>query len=65
MTMEFKRLRDLPGGHGLKFVMSEQGEDYRSMWTILHSPRASIFVHIGTSIIDRDGSNVLITPRFE
>ena len=66
MMMEFQAIDAiLPGGHGLKFVMSEQGEDYLApacgpSCTVHVLPSSST---LGLPIIDRDGSNVLITPQ--
>jgi len=66
MMMEFQAIDAiLPGGHGLKFVMSEQGEDYLAPAC---GPSCTVHVLPSSStlelpIIDRDGSNVLITPQ--
>ena len=66
MMMEFQAIDAiLPAGHGLRFVMSEQGEDYLAPAC---GPSCTVHVLPSSStlelpIIDRDGSNVLITPK--
>jgi len=68
MMMEFQAIDAiLPAGHGLTFVMTETGEDYLqpacSPTCFLHVlPSLSTF---DAPIIERDGSNVLITPQEE
>ena len=66
MLMEFQAIDAiLPAGHGLRFVMTESGEDY-----LPPACSPSCFLHVLPSlstfdlpIIDRDGSNTLITPQ--
>ena len=66
MMMEFQAIDAiLPAGHGLTFIMSEQGEDYLApacgnACTVHVLPSSST---LELPIIDRDGSNVLITPQ--
>ena len=68
MMMEFQAIDAiLPAGHGLTFVMTETGEDY-----LQPACSPSCFLHVLPSlstfdapIIERDGSNVLITPQEE
>ena len=66
MMMEFQAIDAiLPAGHGLKFIMSEQGEDYLApacgnACTVHVLPSMST---LELPIITRDGSNVLITPQ--
>ena len=68
MLMEFQAIDAiLPAGHGLTFVMTETGEDY-----LQPACSPSCFMHVLPSlstfdipIIDRDGSNVLITPQVQ
>lgn len=68
MLMEFQAIDAiLPAGHGLKFVLAENGEDYLapacgSTCTVHVLPSLST---VGLPLIDRDGSNVLITPQGE
>ena len=66
MMMEFQAIDAvLPAGHGLRFILSETGEDY-----LAPACGPSCTVHVLSSmstlelpIIQRDGSNVLITPQ--
>ena len=66
MLMEFQAIDAiLPAGHGLMFIMSDQGEDYLApacgnACTVHVLPSSST---LELPIIDRDGSNVLITPQ--
>ena len=66
MMMEFQAIDAiLPAGHGLRFIMSEQGEDYLapacgSACTVHVLPSSSTFE---LPIIQRDGGNILITPQ--
>ena len=66
MMMEFQAIDAiLPAGHGINFVMTETGEDYLqpacSPSCFLHVlPSLSIF---DAPVINRDGSNILITPQ--
>ncbi|MDE0574630.1 MAG: CocE/NonD family hydrolase [Candidatus Poseidoniales archaeon] len=66
MMMEFQAIDAiLPAGHGLLFIMSDQGEDYLApacgnACTVHVLPSSST---LELPIIDRDGSNVLITPQ--
>lgn len=68
MLMEFQAIDAiLPAGHGLKFVLAENGEDYLapacgSTCTVHVLPSLST---VGLPLIDRDGTNVLITPQGE
>jgi hypothetical protein len=68
LLMEFQAIDAiLPAGHGLRFIMSEQGEDYLApacgnACTVHVLPSMSTFE---IPIINRDGSNVLITPQIE
>jgi len=68
LLMEFQAIDAiLPAGHGLRFVMSEQGEDYLApacgtVCTVHVLPSMST---LELPIINRDGSNVLITPQLE
>ena len=68
LLMEFQAIDAiLPAGHGLRFIMSEQGEDYLApacgnACTVHVLPSMSTFE---IPIIDRDGSNVLITPQIK
>ncbi|MCS5534539.1 MAG: CocE/NonD family hydrolase, partial [Candidatus Poseidoniales archaeon] len=65
MMMEFQAIDAiLPAGHGLLFIMSDQGEDYLApacgnACTVHVLPSSST---LELPIIDRDGINVLITP---
>ncbi len=66
MMMEFQAIDAvLPAGHGLKFILSETGEDY-----LAPACGTACTVHVLPSmstlelpIIQRDGSTVLITPQ--
>ena len=66
MMMEFQAIDAiLPAGHGLKFILSETGEDY-----LAPACGTACTVHVIPSIstlelpiIQRDGSTVLITPQ--
>ncbi len=66
MMMEFQAIDAiLPAGHGLLFIMSDQGEDYLApacgnACTVHVLPSSST---LELPIIDRDGNNVLITPQ--
>ena len=66
MMMEFQAIDAiLPAGHGLLFIMSDQGEDYLApacgnACTVHVLPSSST---LELPIIHRDGSNVLITPQ--
>ena len=66
MKMEFQAIDAiLPAGHGLKFVMTDTGEDYLApacgnACTLHVLPSLSTFE---LPIIHRNGSNVLITPQ--
>jgi len=68
MLMEFQAIDAvLPAGHGLTFVMTETGEDY-----LQPACSPTCFMHVLPSlstadvpVIERDGSNVLITPQGE
>ena len=66
MMMEFQAIDAiLPAGHGLLFIMSDQGEDYLApacgnACTVHVLPSSST---LELPIINRDGSNVLITPQ--
>jgi len=66
MLMEFQAIDALlPAGHGIRLVMTETGEDYLAPACGILCP---ITVNGGTLTvphIDRDGSNVLITPQSE
>lgn len=66
MMMEFQAIDAiLPAGHGLTFYMTETGEDY-----LQPACSPTCFMHVLPSlstfdlpVIERDGSNVLITPQ--
>jgi len=66
MLMEFQGIDAiLPAGHGLRFIFSDQGQDYLApacgnACTVHILPSLSVFE---APLIDRDGSNVLITPQ--
>ena len=68
MMMEFQAIDAiLPAGHGLRFVMTETGEDY-----LQPACSPTCFMHVLPSLstfdaptIVRDGSNVLITPQVD
>ena len=66
MLMEFQAIDAiLPAGHGVRLVLTETGEDYLAPACGVTCP---ITVNGGTLSIphlDRDGSNVLITPQGE
>ena len=66
MFMEFQAIDALlPAGHGIRLVMTENGEDYLAPACGVLCP---ITVNGGTLTIphiDRDGGNVLITPQGE
>ena len=68
MMMEFQAIDAiLPAGHGLLFIMSDQGEDYLApacgnACTVHVLPSSST---LELPIIHRDGSNILITPQVE
>ena len=68
MMMEFQAIDAiLPAGHGLQFILSEQGEDYLApacgnACTVHVLPSSST---LELPIIQRDGSNILITPQDE
>ena len=66
MFMEFQAIDALlPAGHGIRLVMTENGEDYLAPACGVLCP---ITVNGGTLTIPhiiRDGSNVLITPQGE
>jgi hypothetical protein len=68
MMMEFQAIDAiLPAGHGLLFIMSDQGEDYLApacgnACTVHVLPSSST---LELPIIQRDGSNILITPQDE
>ena len=65
MMMEFQAIDALlPAGHGLRFVLSDQGEDYLApacgnLCTLHVLPSLSTFQ---TPIISRDGSQTIIAP---
>ena len=64
--MEFQAIDAiLPAGHGLRFVLSEQGEDYLApacgtACTVHVLPSLSI---VELPLIERIGSEVLLTPQ--
>ena len=68
MLMEFQAIDAiLPAGHGITYVMTETGEDY-----LQPACTPACFMHVLPSLstaelplIDRDPSNVLITPQGE
>ena len=66
MLMEFQAIDAiLPAGHGLRFIMSEQGEDYLApacgnACTVHVLPSSST---LEIPIIERGGSSILITPQ--
>ena len=66
MLMEFQAIDAiLPAGHGLRFVLSEQGEDYLApacgtACTVHVLPSLSI---VELPLIERTGSEVLLTPQ--
>ena len=66
MLMEFQGLDALlPAGHGLRFIFSDQGQDYLApacgnVCTVHILPSLSVFE---APIIDRNSSNVLITAQ--
>ena len=64
MLMEFQAIDALlPAGHGIRLVLTETGEDYLAPACGITCP---ITVNGGTLSIphlDRDGSNVLLTPQ--
>ncbi|MBI87565.1 MAG: hypothetical protein CMB67_00840 [Euryarchaeota archaeon] len=68
MMMEFQGIDAiLPAGHGLRFVLSDTGEDY-----LAPACGTACLVHVLPSLstfeaplIDTDKSNVLVTPQFE
>ena len=66
MLMEFQAIDAIiPAGHGLRFVLTDTGEDYLapacgSACSVHVLPSSSIFE---LPIIHRDGGNVLITPQ--
>ena len=66
MMMEFQAIDAiLPAFHGLRFIMSEAGEDYLApacgnACTVHVLPSSST---LEIPIIHRDGSNTLITPQ--
>ena len=68
MMMEFQAIDAvLPAGHGLKFVLTDTGEDYLApacgtACTVHVLPSSSTFE---APIITRDDSNILITPQIE
>lgn len=66
LLMEFQSIDAiLPAGHGLRFLIAEQGEDYLApacgnTCTVHLLPSLST---LELPIIQRDGSNLLITPQ--
>ena len=64
--MEFQAIDALlPAGHGIRFVLTDQGEDYLApacgnTCTVHVLPSLSI---AELPLIDRSGSEVLITPQ--
>ena len=66
MLMEFQAIDAiLPAGHGIRFVLSDQGEDY-----LAPACGNTCTIHVISSsstaelpLIDRSGSNILITPQ--
>ena len=66
LLMEFQAIDAiLPAGHGIRLIMSEQGEDYLApacgnTCTVHVLPSLST---LELPVIERDGSNVLITPQ--
>jgi predicted acyl esterase len=68
LLMEFQGMDVLlPAGHGLRFVLTDTGEDY-----LAPACGTACSVHVLPSlstasfpVIERDGSNVLITPQGE
>jgi len=64
--MEFQAIDAiLPAGHGIRFVLSDQGEDY-----LAPACGNTCTIHVISSsstaelpLIDRSGSNILITPQ--
>jgi hypothetical protein len=68
MMMEFQAIDAfLPAGHGLKFVLTDTGEDYLApacgtACPVHVLPSSSTFE---APIITRDDSNILITPQVE
>lgn len=66
MLMEFQGIDALlPAGHGLRFIFSDQGQDYLApacgnVCTVHILPSLSVFE---APLIDRNGSNLLITPQ--
>ncbi|MDP6905892.1 MAG: hypothetical protein QF440_00555, partial [Candidatus Thalassarchaeaceae archaeon] len=66
LLMEFQAIDAiLPAGHGLRFIMTDTGEDYLApacgnACTVHVLPSLATFE---LPVIDRDGSNVLITPQ--
>ena len=64
--MEFQAIDAvLPAGHGLKFIISETGEDYLApaCGTVCTVHVLSSMSTLELPIIQRDGSTVLITPQ--
>ena len=68
MLMEFQAIDAiLPAGHGLRFVLSEQGEDYLApacgtTCTVHVLPSLSI---VELPLIERSEADVLVTPQSE
>ena len=68
MLMEFQAIDAiLPAGHGLRFVLSEQGEDYLApacgtTCTVHVLPSLSI---VELPLIERTEADVLLTPQSE
>ena len=66
MLMEFQAIDAiLPAGHGIKLVMTETGEDYLAPACGVSCPVTIQGGVMSVPHIDRDGSNVLITPQGE
>jgi hypothetical protein len=66
LLMEFQAIDAiLPAGHGIRLIMSEKGEDYLApacgnTCTVHVLPSLST---LELPVIERDGSNILITPQ--
>ena len=66
MLMEFQAIDAvLPAGHGIRLVMTENGEDYLAPACGILCPITVNGGVLSIPHIDRDGSNVLITPQGE
>tara|TARA_B110000459_G_scaffold97334_1_gene108414 strand:- start:697 stop:1176 length:480 start_codon:yes stop_codon:yes gene_type:complete len=66
MLMEFQAIDALlPAGHGIRLVLTETGEDYLAPACGVLCPITVDGGVLSVPHIDRDGSNVLITPQGE